>query len=68
MLSSAGLCAHGPAASLAQVKFRGCLATAIIYGRQPIIDHFRRIDESRLFGLMQVRSAPPYFFLLSAEK
>ena len=40
----------------------------MIYDRQPIIDHFRRIDEIRLLGLMQVRTAPPYFFLLTAEK
>jgi hypothetical protein len=41
----------------------------MIYDRQPIIDHFRRIDEIRLLGLMQARTAPPpYFFLLTAEK
>ncbi|WP_234853255.1 GXWXG domain-containing protein [Paracoccus everestensis] len=60
--------ARGPSASLARIEFRDCLSTAMIYDRQPIIDHFRRIDDSRLLGLMQVRSVPPYFFLLTAEK
>ncbi|WP_373568673.1 DUF4334 domain-containing protein [Paracoccus actinidiae] len=50
------------------MEFGGCLSTARIYDRQPIIDHFRRIDEIRFPGLMQVRSVPPYFFLLTAEK
>ena len=40
----------------------------MIYDRQPIIDHFCRVDKIRLLGLMQVRSVPPYFFLLTAEK
>ena len=39
-----------------------------VYFNQPIIDHFRRIDEISFLGLMQVRSVPPYFFLLTAEK
>lgn len=60
--------ARGPSASLARIEFRDCISTAMIYDRQPIIDHFRRIDDSRLLGLMQVRSVPPYFFLLTAEK
>lgn len=60
--------ARGPSASLAHIEFRGCLSTAMIYDRQPIIDHFRRIDDRRLLGLMQVRSVPPFFFLLTAEK
>ena len=56
-----------PAARLARVEFRGCLSAAMIYDSQPIVDHFRRIDATRLLGLMQARSAAPYFFLLTAE-
>ncbi len=58
--------ARGPAASLARVEFRGHLGAAMIYHRQPIVDHFRRIDAVCLLGLMQVPSMPPYFFLLTA--
>lgn len=59
--------AHGPAAHLAPIRFRGCTSAAMIYDRQPITDHFRRIDATRVLGLMQTRLAPPYFFLLRAE-
>lgn len=60
--------ARGPAASLARVEFRGCLSAAMIYDRQPIVDHFRRIDANRVLGLMRTRAMSPYFFLLNAEK
>lgn len=59
--------ARKPAARFARVEFRGRLSAAMIYDRQPVIDHFRRIDARRLLGLMQTRAAPPYFFLLTAE-
>ncbi|MWD26268.1 DUF4334 domain-containing protein [Aquicoccus sp. SCR17] len=59
--------ARGPAASLAHVEFRGCLSAAMIYDRQPIIDHFRRIDTDRVLGLMRTRAMSPYFFLLTRE-
>jgi len=58
--------ARGPAARLARVEFRDCLSAAMIYDRQPIVDHFRRIDSRRVLGLMETRLAPPYFFLLTA--
>ena len=58
--------ARGPSASLAHIEFRGCLSIALIYDRQPIIDHFRCIDKIRLIGLMQGLQVPP-FFLLTAE-
>jgi len=54
-----------PAARLASVEFRGSPSAAMIYDRQPIVDHFRRIDERRILGLMEMRGAPPYFFLLT---
>ncbi|WP_282026475.1 GXWXG domain-containing protein [Limimaricola cinnabarinus] len=67
LLLRRALRAHGPAARLAPVCFRGCTSVAMIYDRQPITDHFRRIDVTRLIGLMQTRAAPPYFFLLTRE-
>jgi len=48
------------------VTFRGTVSAAIIYDRQPIIDHLRRLDENRVMGLMEWRSRPePFFFLLT---
>lgn len=57
-----------PAARLATVGFRGTASAAMIYDRQPIIDHFRSIDASRVLGLMEMRHADPYFFLLARER
>lgn len=60
--------ARGPAARLSGVQFRGCLSAAMIYDRQPVVDHFRRIDERRILGLMEMREAAPYFFLLTGTR
>ena len=57
--------ARRPSARLRKVWFRGRLGAAMIYDRQPIIDHFRRIDRRRVLGLLEMRGdVPPYFFLL----
>ena len=54
---------HRPAARLRSVAFRGKASTAMVYDRQPITDHFRRIDSDRVLGLMVYRPRPlPYFF------
>ncbi|MCR8826281.1 GXWXG domain-containing protein [Pseudosulfitobacter koreensis] len=59
--------ASGPAARLATVGFRGSASAAMVYDRQPIVDHFRRIDERRILGLMNMRGVAPYFFLLTKD-
>jgi hypothetical protein len=41
----------------------------MIYDRQPIVDHFRRIDSDRVLGLMEMRGMErPYFFLLTRDQ
>jgi Domain of unknown function (DUF4334) len=60
---------HHSAASLRAVNFRGKRSAALIYDRQPIVDHFRRIDDNRVLGLMEMRGMErPFFFLLSREQ
>ena len=57
------------AASLQAVNFRGKRSAAMIYDRQPIIDHFRKIDDVRVLGLMEMRGMElPYFFLLIRDQ
>ena len=57
------------AASLQAVTFRGKRSAAMIYDRQPIIDHFRKIDDDRVLGIMEMRGMElPYFFLLIGEQ
>lgn len=57
--------ARGPAARLGALEFRGLPSAAMIYDRQPIVDHFRFVDTGRVLGLMEMRGAEPYFFLLT---
>jgi hypothetical protein len=60
--------ARGPAARIEIRSFRGQRGAAIIYSRQPIVDHLRRLDADRLLGLMERQGmAVPYFFLLSRD-
>ena len=57
------------AARLDVRTFRGKASAAMVYHRQPITDHFRKIDDDRVLGLMVYRqpTAPFFFFLLSRE-
>jgi hypothetical protein len=58
--------AHHPAAKLRAENFRGKRSAAMIYDKQPIADHFRRIDDDRVLGLMEMRGMErPFFFLLT---
>ncbi|MFC4728319.1 DUF4334 domain-containing protein [Coralloluteibacterium thermophilus] len=57
-----------PAARLREIVHRGVASAAMLYDRLPIVDHFRRIDEARVLGLMDLRdSAQPFFFLLERD-
>lgn len=61
--------AERPAARLRDVAFRGQTGAAMIYDRQPIVDHFRRIDDDTRLGLMDLRGQDdPFFFLLTRER
>ena len=42
---------RSPKARLRTVEQGGQISTAMIYDDQPIIDYFRRVDETRLLGL-----------------
>lgn len=54
-----------PRARLRDVSHRGVVSAAMVYDHLPIIDHFRAVDEATLLGVMDLRGAPPYVFLLS---
>ena len=62
------LTTRGPRARLRMVEQAGQISAAMVYDDLPIIDHFRRVDETRLLGLMDLRSTSrPFFFLLTRE-
>lgn len=56
-------------ARLRMVDYRGKNSATMIYDRLPIHDHFRKIDDDGVMGLMDFKGqANPYFFLLQREK
>jgi hypothetical protein len=60
--------ARRPGARLAVLPFRGRSSAAMIYHRQPVVDHFRRAAPCCLVGLMERPGmAQPFFFLLRQD-
>ena len=58
--------AQAPKARLRNVEHRDKITAAMVYDQLPIIDVFRRVDDTRLLGLMDMRAFRlPYFFVLS---
>lgn len=57
-----------PAAHIEVLPFHGKSSAAMVYDRLPVTDHFRRIDERRLLGLMEMPGMErPFFFMLEHE-
>lgn len=54
--------ASGPVASVQMRSFDGLASTAMVYGEQPIVDHFRRIDGKRVMGAMAISGDDRLFF------
>nr|WP_155821136.1 DUF4334 domain-containing protein [Gordonia hirsuta] len=55
-------------ASLWPVGFRGEVTASMVYDGQPVIDHFKRVDQNTLMGIMNgktslVRDRHFYFYL-----
>ncbi|MEZ4453169.1 MAG: DUF4334 domain-containing protein [Nannocystaceae bacterium] len=52
-------------ASLRSVTYRGVTTATMIYDRHPIFDHFRRVDDDTILGVMDRKGdAFPLFFYL----
>ncbi|WP_416903637.1 DUF4334 domain-containing protein [Micromonospora echinospora] len=54
-------------ASLWTVEFRGESTATMVYDGQPVLDHFKRVDESTLMGIMNGKNVPtggPFFYFL----
>lgn len=61
--------AKGTVAAVRAHRFRGQTSAAMAYDRQPIIDHFRKVDDTRLLGAMSIAGEPKhYFFWLDRVK
>lgn len=57
-----------PRARLRMMEQRGVSTATMIYDALPIFDHFRRVDEDTLLGVMDYRGiTAPFFFVLRRE-
>lgn len=57
-----------PAARLRVVRHRGRDSAAMLYDHLPVVDVFRRIDDERVLGVMDMRAMRmPFFFVLQRE-
>ena len=57
-----GLRAKGPVATLKTMSFRGVASAAMAYDDQPIIDHFRKMDDRRIMGAMTIQGDDRIYF------
>ncbi|MFF0482978.1 DUF4334 domain-containing protein [Streptomyces sp. NPDC004435] len=60
-------------ASLWSVEFRGETTATMVYDGQPVLDHFKRVDDTTLMGIMNAKGVPAegpffYFFLERAPE
>ncbi|NKN39024.1 DUF4334 domain-containing protein [Agrobacterium sp. a22-2] len=54
--------AKGPVASLKAMQFHGVTSAAMAYDTQPIIDHFRKVDDNRVMGAMVIEGDDRVYF------
>ncbi len=60
---------HQSCARLRSVTYRGKKTATMIYDSLPINDIFRRVDDSTVLGLMDLKGMErPFFFVLQREK
>ena len=56
------------AARLRMIEYRGRATATMCYDEKAILDHFARIDDSRVMGVMDLKGIPePYFFILERD-
>lgn len=56
-----------PTARLRMTEYRGVVSATMVYDAKPINDVFRRVDDATVLGVMDLRGAPPYFFVLRRD-
>jgi hypothetical protein len=57
-----------PKARLRMIEFRGRVTATMAYDSKPIFDHFARIDDRRVLGIMDLKGVPgPYAFCLERD-
>lgn len=65
--------AGGGGSSLWEVGFRGEVTATMVYDALPVLDHFKKVDDDTLMGIMDGKlesvfgTADPYYFWLERE-
>lgn len=55
-------------ARMRMMEFRGKFTATMIYDEKPIFDHFAKIDDNTLLGVMDLKiNKQPYFFVLERD-
>jgi len=58
-------------ASLWDIEFRGEVTASMVYDGQPVVDHFKRVDDDTLLGIMNGKGVRHegrhYYFVLERE-
>jgi len=68
-LSRPFLQTKAPKARIRLVEFRGKLTATMIYDEKPILDHFAKVDDRTLLGVMDLKGVPePYVFALERDE
>lgn len=61
----------GSGASLWMVAYRGKVSATMVYDERPVLDHFRRVDDTTLLGVMNgkrvLSKGRPYYFYLQRD-
>ncbi|GIF21695.1 hypothetical protein BJ973_004860 [Actinoplanes tereljensis] len=55
-------------ASLWNVEFRGEVTATMVYDGQPVFDHFKRVDDDTLMGIMNVKRNAGQFYYFILER
>ncbi|GIM90956.1 DUF4334 domain-containing protein [Paractinoplanes toevensis] len=55
-------------ASLWNVEFRGEVTATMVYDGRPVFDHFKRVDDDTLMGIMNVKGNAGLFYYFILEK
>ena len=55
-------------ARMRMIKYRGKITGTMVYDQKGIMDHFAKIDENTMLGVMEMKGAKnPYFFVLERD-
>jgi hypothetical protein len=49
------------------IKYRSRVTATMCYDEKAILDHFAKIDDNRVMGVMDLKGSEPYIFILERD-